>query len=741
MAKKIEVALVLDNSKFNRNLQTSEAKVDQFSKKSTSSIKGLGAAFAALGGAALVKNIVTIGQTFQDLRTSLAAVTGSAEQGEAAFQNLTTLATQTQFSVEELVSSFIRLKGSGIEPTNDLLLTFANTASIAQDQTGVLTALTELYSRAIGKGKLELEDFNKIEERQVGIFKILRKEFGMSIKQIQELAKTAEGQERLFAGIQKALDDAYGGNLAIKLQNSSIAFSNLEIAARRLADALFTGLGLDSTTAIEGLTAAVNKLADNIEPVLKFTKGLAQLASVFLFFIPAGRALKVASEAMFKLKGTTSVLAASGPKLGSFLKNTGGGILKGITEPIKTARNAIGRLMSRNGAWVESTSIATKKISRVWKGDILSPFGRAILIFRKVGEGLLWLGGATLGVLGLKNAIEGANEVAEGFAEKMGPPRELFDNENLKEYMELTDNDTLFDPLPKTTTDKGLETKLTELQKFAKEIDDSKGGLDEYNRLMELFDKMFADPQTIADMEERASALNDLKSSYSELFDPLQNLNDAISDGVEDSAEQITLQKELNRLRELGIYTTDELAEAQRNLDEAFNENTGLLAFISTLNTATDTLADDLAVSLMEGKSALDDFKNFFKTLVQQIIADAIKMLFIIPILQAVGFSVGPTGSIAGLSGSGLLGNLGFKQTGIGGGNLMPNRPVLVGESGPEVFYPASSGSLTPNAGGTQVTYNINALDPRSFKEILAQDPSFVYAVTRAGARKLPGVV
>jgi len=42
--------------------------------------------------------------------------------------------------------------------------------------------------------------------------------------------------------------------------------------------------------------------------------------------------------------------------------------------------------------------------------------------------------------------------------------------------------------------------------------------------------------------------------------------------------------------------------------------------------------------------------------------------------------------------------------------------------------------------GGTNITYNIQALDPRSFKEILAQDPSFVYAVTRAGARKLPGV-
>ena len=38
----------------------------------------------------------------------------------------------------------------------------------------------------------------------------------------------------------------------------------------------------------------------------------------------------------------------------------------------------------------------------------------------------------------------------------------------------------------------------------------------------------------------------------------------------------VDLSKELNRLQELGIYKSDELAEAQRNLDEAFNENTEL---------------------------------------------------------------------------------------------------------------------------------------------------------------------
>ena len=133
--------------------------------------------------------VVQIGQSFQDLRSSLNFVAGGLDQGSAAFDNLTTLATQTQFGVEELVQTFIRLKGAGIEPTNDLLLTFANTASVAQDQLGVLTSLTELFARGATKGKLELEDFNKIAERGVDVFKPLTKEFRMSIDEIKNLAK------------------------------------------------------------------------------------------------------------------------------------------------------------------------------------------------------------------------------------------------------------------------------------------------------------------------------------------------------------------------------------------------------------------------------------------------------------------------------------------------------------------------------------------------------------------------
>jgi len=60
-----------------------------------------------------------------------------------------------------------------------------------------------------------------------------------------------------------------------------------------------------------------------------------------------------------------------------------------------------------------------------------------------------------------------------------------------------------------------------------------------------------------------------------------------------------------------------------------------------------------------------------------------------------------------------------------------------VGENGPELA--AGPASIMPmGGGGGSVTYNINAVDARSFQALLAQDPGFVHAVVQQGARGTP---
>jgi lambda family phage tail tape measure protein len=73
------------------------------------------------------------------------------------------------------------------------------------------------------------------------------------------------------------------------------------------------------------------------------------------------------------------------------------------------------------------------------------------------------------------------------------------------------------------------------------------------------------------------------------------------------------------------------------------------------------------------------------------------------------------------------------------GGNLGAGKWGIAGERGPELI--SGPASVTPMSGGgvTNVTYNINATDAMSFKQLVAQDPGFIHAVVMQGAKSMPG--
>jgi lambda family phage tail tape measure protein len=69
------------------------------------------------------------------------------------------------------------------------------------------------------------------------------------------------------------------------------------------------------------------------------------------------------------------------------------------------------------------------------------------------------------------------------------------------------------------------------------------------------------------------------------------------------------------------------------------------------------------------------------------------------------------------------------------GGSLASGKFGIVGERGPEIVQ--GPATITPMGvgGTTNITYNINAVDAMSFKQMIAADPSFIYAVTMQGAK------
>lgn len=136
-------------------------------------------------------------------------------------------------------------------------------------------------------------------------------------------------------------------------------------------------------------------------------------------------------------------------------------------------------------------------------------------------------------------------------------------------------------------------------------------------------------------------------------------------------------------------------------------------------------------------KTGKFEFRSFMNSILEELLRSQVRQLI------AQIFSIGGTGKIGGSGGGGgFFGSVG-KLLGFANGGIIPtNSPVLVGERGPEILSGAAGRVVTPNEqlgfGTTNVVYNISAVDARSFKELVASDPSFIYAVTEQGRRTLP---
>ena len=81
------------------------------------------------------------------------------------------------------------------------------------------------------------------------------------------------------------------------------------------------------------------------------------------------------------------------------------------------------------------------------------------------------------------------------------------------------------------------------------------------------------------------------------------------------------------------------------------------------------------------------------------------------------------------------LGILGFASPGFAqGGAVSKGKPIMVGERGPEMFIPNSTGQITQNArggmgGAVNVNFNINTIDSRGFDQALVENRGTITSI------------
>jgi lambda family phage tail tape measure protein len=187
--------------------------------------------------------------------------------------------------------------------------------------------------------------------------------------------------------------------------------------------------------------------------------------------------------------------------------------------------------------------------------------------------------------------------------------------------------------------------------------------------------------------------------------------------------------------RELFAEQAKQQAELQNSFSQGWKESiASLVDSFKPYNQAQNAIQKGWgAIS-----DAVDNFtktgKFKFKDFALSAIADITSMVLKAQLLKGI---------------TGGLSLFGFKLPGLAaGGPAQGNKPYIVGEQGPELFVPKSSGTVVPNGqlGGMQqpqvnntyVTNNINAVDAKSVAQLFVENRKTLLGATMMARKEMP---
>lgn len=286
---------------------------DQSKSLGKSLSKNISAPLALVGGIAIKQSM-----KFERLKTSLKVLTGSAEAGAVAFENLSKFSAKTPFQLDELAKANNMLMGFGLSASQSLE-SLKLLGDIAAVSGGDLNGITVAFGQAAAEGRLMTRDIMQLVNNGVPAYKLLAQEVGVSSAEIRKMASegkisfdilvgalqnaTAEGG--MFANGMEVLSGTLGGVTSTLRDNLSIAFAELGNEIVKAFDLVNVGKKL--TTFIQGAIESFKNLDDSTKKTIIIIGGIA--AAIGPLLVVVGTVLVPLAKGFALVK--TAVLLAS----------------------------------------------------------------------------------------------------------------------------------------------------------------------------------------------------------------------------------------------------------------------------------------------------------------------------------------------------------------------------------------------------------------------------------------------
>jgi len=696
--------------------------------------KLLVATLTGIAAGSVVKSIVSTTARFEDLRTSLSSVTGSAKEGAEAFDFISRFSTKTQFGIEELSQTFIKLKASGIEPTEKLLTTFTDTAAVTTDQLGSLTAITDLLSRTTSGG-LGLEELNRLADRGIPVFKILEERLGLTRLQISEFGKTAEGARKITEALLSGLDESFGGATQARVNNLSTRISNFQIALANASDTLGQGLNealgetiVEITELIESNDELIKQFGEDLGDAIRKAVGFAKelkgplqdigdiidsIITGFMSLPDFVKSVGLIGAILFGKKGFAALagisfvigeITKSVEKFNERTEQAAAQAAGNVSAQLEGVRSEISRLQKE---------IATAELNiDIGNQDDISIIDPTQNIDHKIKM--------------LNALLEDEIRLEKLLAIEV---------ENKAAVMRMAEQDAADYEARQASLNAVIDAQTNKTLTNTEAIKGAGVGID---NLAEMYEKMIVQSDNlISSTTRQLTPLQQAQKKYKDIEKQLQHSERALVDlnGAFETDEKLIeqIKQQIPELTSaLGILEEQmmDLAAMESpffEFGQHIKEQGDAIKQLGNLSTQVyDRMAQDLTNFVMTGKF---NFASFSRFVIQELIKIAVQ--------AAITFAI-----------KSIAGSFGIPIPGLAqGGPARAGQPYIVGEQGPELFVPNQSGTVVPNGqtttttaqdgmGDVYVNFNINTVDATGFDELLVSRRSTIVGIINEGLNR-----
>jgi len=639
------VAINVDSRDATQKLRAIQGQAQQTEKAFGGLIAAVGKLAAAFSAIQAAKFVFAKTAELESQTRSLQVLTGSAQKATQIIRELQQIGAVTPFTSTELIDSAKRLQAFGVS-TEKVVETTKRLADVSGATGAELQGLVTAYGQVQAKGRLQGEELLQFQERGVALQQVLREEYKLSGEEFQDaLSKGRISAEAVEFALQK-LTDAGGkyANGAVA-QSDTLAgrLSTLQDAVQNLASRLGTILA----PAMQSILGLAIDIANQINSVFETILLQRQLGANLA---PAMR------DKLFKQAGQEA-------------------------EQIARMRaGSNGGQFGRRGQMIDQATFNQLREERFrdlmrtygYQQGVLTPPTAAPPAARAALPGLMEATGKSK-----KKGKSDAEREAERLAKELQRSLELGDQLGTQFSRQAV---LLFESSE-------LERKRLQIQfnfeDRAKQISELKNAEQQTN-----LNQLNTEIQRLELIDLQTEALKKQAEEADKLFKKAVEGTQfgvagegTVAGGLSDKIAQ--LKEELNPIK----LQTDAIVNGATAISSAFSTAFGEV--ITGAKSTQEALAD-----------AFKKIGDAFISMAVEIIAKQMMLIILQTILNALG------GGTLGKAGKNLTGTGALKTPIPGlavggranGGPAQMGTPYLVGERGPELFVPGTSGGVLSNS-------------------------------------------